>query len=1004
MVPLSPTAAALGKYVDIPVSLSTGTPEISIPLYEVNGRDLSLPISLNYHAGGFKVGELASWVGLGWSLNAGGMVGRTIRGLPDDGSYLTHFATRSGHLNEVGDYSLLSFLTKGTVDGQPDVYFYNFDGYSGKFIQTDREYLMPKQPLRVTGSVIAGWEITNPKGDTYFFKETEKSLVRGENTAEANVTSWLLSKIVSANGTDTIYFDYKQATYRENLTLSETKVFDQETYILGATPQVRYTDVNASLTTMYSKQLERIRFSQGRVEFISSASREDLRPRDNLDPHQPLRLDAIKVYDKQDKLIKHYSFHYDYFSVGTTPEDKRLRLNTLLEMPVGNDVLFQSPRTHAFTYNMDQQLPRRTSKAMDHWGYFNKATGNTSLIPKHTFSNGTVAQGANRDPNMSAPLANLLTRITYPTGGFAQYEYEAHDYSFIENRPVEETLLKTTPHTYYAEAWYYDPKKSPAENTRATSATFYVATAQDVTISTSVYTQTAPSAMKASTFSTMTANGFLGAMVQVFDSKGSQVAVFDHDDNKSHTLRLQPGHYYVTATATDASTYASIYFTYYSYSSEILKLKLAGGVRVRKTVLHDGMDPQKDIVKTYHYRLSEDSTLSSGSLNAAPSYDYTYTNWEYVWQHENLPEPDFDEGVPKHEYSYMALTSSAPNASGSSAPVMYREVTVVQGSGAGKSTYAFTSHFESPDGQGGRAYPFSPPTDKSWQRGRLLSQTDYDIKGNIVRKLLNSYTVDGATRNVLSGYKAVYASKHPDAASETYNANWFNNTFYQEEYQMLSEFQYLDRSEERIYTQDNSGQYVAQVTTFHYDRLPVHTQLTRQEQSLENGMTRVTRYTYPSDYDFPAGALLTPAAQALQQMKTNHIISPVIEKTTWQRTVAGMALVGGELTEFNTFHVGTRPLVLPHKVYLLEQAAPVAETAFTPLSVATEGGSYSVRHDSRYALRTTLLAYNSSGRLQELLDADGRRFVYLWGYRNQFPVAEIENATLAGVETADDIL
>ncbi len=35
-------------------------------------RPLSVPIALNYHAGGLKVGETSSWVGLGWSLQAGG--------------------------------------------------------------------------------------------------------------------------------------------------------------------------------------------------------------------------------------------------------------------------------------------------------------------------------------------------------------------------------------------------------------------------------------------------------------------------------------------------------------------------------------------------------------------------------------------------------------------------------------------------------------------------------------------------------------------------------------------------------------------------------------------------------------------------------------------------------------------------------------------------------------------------------------------------------------------
>lgn len=83
----SANAASLGKYGDIPVSYHTGTPEISIPIYTVKQGSLSLPISLSYHSSGIRVSEVASWVGLGWSLNAGGVVTRTIHGGPDDGAW-----------------------------------------------------------------------------------------------------------------------------------------------------------------------------------------------------------------------------------------------------------------------------------------------------------------------------------------------------------------------------------------------------------------------------------------------------------------------------------------------------------------------------------------------------------------------------------------------------------------------------------------------------------------------------------------------------------------------------------------------------------------------------------------------------------------------------------------------------------------------------------------------------------------------------------------------------
>src|SRR5262245_40303503 len=71
-VPPSPTAEAIAKFGEIPVSPYTGIANISIPLYEVKNKELTVPITLAYHSGGVKVEEEASWVGLGWSLLSGG--------------------------------------------------------------------------------------------------------------------------------------------------------------------------------------------------------------------------------------------------------------------------------------------------------------------------------------------------------------------------------------------------------------------------------------------------------------------------------------------------------------------------------------------------------------------------------------------------------------------------------------------------------------------------------------------------------------------------------------------------------------------------------------------------------------------------------------------------------------------------------------------------------------------------------------------------------------------
>lgn len=64
------------------VDLFTGDFNYNIPLMTVPGPNGGYPINLAYHAG-IGMEQEASWVGLGWNINAG-EISRQMRGLPDD--------------------------------------------------------------------------------------------------------------------------------------------------------------------------------------------------------------------------------------------------------------------------------------------------------------------------------------------------------------------------------------------------------------------------------------------------------------------------------------------------------------------------------------------------------------------------------------------------------------------------------------------------------------------------------------------------------------------------------------------------------------------------------------------------------------------------------------------------------------------------------------------------------------------------------------------------------
>ncbi len=171
IIPPSPNAAALMKFSDVPVSPYTGTADITVPIYTIQARGITVPISLSYHTAGIKLEEEASWVGLGWAMNAGGMISRTIMGSDDFGTqnaiYLTNQCPQlAGDISSVqpvqvaSEPSLSNYVfdfycdyvvnTSGgaedftpafsgggnTIDMEPDIFSYNFPGHSGKFILT----------------------------------------------------------------------------------------------------------------------------------------------------------------------------------------------------------------------------------------------------------------------------------------------------------------------------------------------------------------------------------------------------------------------------------------------------------------------------------------------------------------------------------------------------------------------------------------------------------------------------------------------------------------------------------------------------------------------------------------------------------------------------------------------------------------------------------------------------------------------------------------------------
>lgn len=79
----SPDVTSFVNQNYLPVNESTGKVDITIPIYTIDLDGLSIPISLSYNTGGVKVDDVASRVGLNWTLNAGGLINKEVIGQDD---------------------------------------------------------------------------------------------------------------------------------------------------------------------------------------------------------------------------------------------------------------------------------------------------------------------------------------------------------------------------------------------------------------------------------------------------------------------------------------------------------------------------------------------------------------------------------------------------------------------------------------------------------------------------------------------------------------------------------------------------------------------------------------------------------------------------------------------------------------------------------------------------------------------------------------------------------
>ncbi|NJN28668.1 MAG: hypothetical protein HC819_23170 [Cyclobacteriaceae bacterium] len=480
-IPRTPNAASLGKYGDVPVSYHTGVPNISIPIYTVEEGDLSLPISISYHSSGIKVDEVASWVGLGWALNAGGVISRTIMGGRDEGLSIIdeNYSSRSGWgwyknrgappeinnqyicdptygspnqninpNNPIKRYTNRSYFVDaglGVLDTEPDIYTFNFHGYSGKFFfdENRRVYTIPWEDFYIEplNEQLSEWLIVSPDGKKFYFggsNATEKNYTAkdgGVNIYDQfnTSTSWYLYRIESVNGKSWINIDYSPEEYGFGDRLSHSVIF-KNSMDGGVIGVLKRAPSQILMHTVFGKRISKITTSSGNivVDFIANNIREDLNDKGIFTSYnkQAKALSSIIISGKND-VCKKFEINTSYFLSAASGgyvnlvDTKRLKLNSIVEKSCDGSI---SNNPYIFTYNT-RSMARRYSLARDHWGYYNGRDANIGLIPNGLSVPGrTLPVNGNADRSISETDTKslILEKIQYPTKGYTEFQYQIH--------------------------------------------------------------------------------------------------------------------------------------------------------------------------------------------------------------------------------------------------------------------------------------------------------------------------------------------------------------------------------------------------------------------------------------------------------------------------------------------------------------------------------------------------------------------------------------------------
>lgn len=996
-------AAAIQRNFEIPISKNTGRTALNIPLYTIEIKGLKIPISLSYTgSGGIKTDEEATIVGLGWRLDVGGYLSRTMEGKPDENAFfekqtINEFLSypsidtdpqqtqRRNFMKEVKDINVLE------KDLMPDQFFYSAGGYSGKFMykqDASKFVFFPREDCHVSykrnpalqSKDLLSWDLYTPQGNKYTFGEDGRNSSRIlrptdlDPSSSFNVTDvynlWNLKRI------KTIYneqVEYSYDTY-------SYQVYGRSTGDLFSIFSRTYQKVNSRESSQISEGILRsITFPNGSIYFLNSG-REDTPSR---------KIEEITVKNGSGEILKKIKFYYSYFngSVGTVTsnlahpkgvqyDNKRLKLDSLSILSADNE----KAETYLFSYyDNNGILPSKYSYSQDIWGYFNGAL-NTTWVP---MLNQDISNGADRKVNANFSNVFMLKEICYPTGGTKLFDYESNevyitDYSELTNYLNEaspsdrvETLRLSglSPNFQSGGEKYYYKEFTIGENGGfPTSAGWEYAFGASLS--------NAPSN------SGCTLNYAIFKLEKRNDSNGQYTALY-HQKYCNQQGGIPADR--IPQVSLTKGTYRLTIVTNFPTVPDVSLSGLFTRITVR-----DRSQLSNFTVKIGGLRIKQIRTFDRGILIENTMFDYRDDNGfssGYMYMQPQFIQYRYGSLLEKFAYG----TPIRSNKEIGGGLVGYKKIMETKVSVNGDSLKTKYTYSYKPITYDSYMFPESNLNGLNepqvWQFGKLISEEAY--RSNIpISKVTYDYggviltPSEDSVEEINSDYISLHTLNIPGYGRDFTDNHYFENSLgpiisprfiygipfvdlqgnngsmtsgfklpFTKKYTAVDKL--LSKKVEYYFPNNTS---LVEVNNYYYGGGNVHTQITGTETVSSNGTNSKSKLYYPVDF-----------AQELvyQNMKMNNMVDNIIRQEYWD----GNKLLKTEQTAYADYSNG---LLLPEQL----------------TTVFSNGAEKKKVSYNKYGL---------NGNPIEIEESTGLKVVYLWGYGAQYPVVEIKNAAYAEV-------